>query len=98
MASNDTAVLMGDKGKGKAAYAEWNDCYIPDVVSIGEDETTLAEIKNYSAIVGPGTNVPACTSLNGHTFAFGNTEVRLKYKGLRRASFPRSPLPLSAGT
>jgi len=81
MASNDT-VLMGDKGKGKAAYAEWNDCYIPDVVSIGEDETTLAEIKNYSAIVGPGTGAPACTSLNGHVFAFGNTEERLKHKVL----------------
>ena len=80
--ASDNTVLMGDKGKGKAAYAEWNDCYIPDVVSIGEDETTLGEIKNYSAIVKPSTNAPACTSLNGHVFAFGNTEERLKYKVL----------------
>ena len=86
-------VYMGDKKKGKEHYSVYCATYVPDVIKLdgGDDgRPELDEIKNYSPFVHPATSHPACTSLVGGLYAFGNTEERLKHKvlGSRRRGVP----------
>ena len=42
----------------------------------------IHEIKNYSCFVHASTAHPACTTLSGHKYGFGNTSERLKHRVL----------------
>ena len=89
-AAQDATVRFGDKGAGKAAYAEYCASYVGDILIQTDDGREIVEIKNYTCFVSRGTTCPAVCTLNGGSYLGGNTEERLKYRvfGTRRRGMP----------
>ena len=65
---------------------------MPDIIKVaGKPE--LGEVKNYSPWVRRNTPKPTGLSLNGDSYAFGNTEERLEYTvmGAKQRGVPSMP-------
>ena len=85
-------VYMGDKKKGKVAYAQFNSTYVPDVIRLKGDDgkPELLEIKNYSPFISTSASAPAVVEFTGHERGMGNTEEALKWRvlGTRQRGLP----------
>jgi len=83
--STAATVVCGDRKLGREHYKQFCASYVPDIVTTaGADgeRPEIHEIKNYSCFVHASTAHPACTTLSGHKYGFGNTSERLKHRVL----------------
>ena len=101
-ATTDT-VYLGDKGKGKQHYQQFNATWVPDVIRLTGDGgmPELLEIKNYSPLVGRTKGREGPTEYMGHEYSLGNTEEALKWRvlGTRQRAVPAAgPFDHKTGT
>ena len=101
-ATTDT-VYLGDKGKGKQHYHQFNATWVPDVIRLTGDGgmPELLEIKNYSPLVRRNASSDGPTEHMGHEYALGNTEEALKWRvlGTRQRAVPAAgPYDHKTGT
>ena len=101
-ADPSATVYRGDKSKGHEPYSFVSASYVPDVIKLtggdsgapsasDDDRPSILEIKHYSPIVRDSRSGAGPTTLNGGSYAFGNTEEQLKWKvlGTRQRGVPQ---------